>query len=145
MYTSNGGTFRLKGVGAAAAGAVMAAALLLNIHIHSWRRGRGLVSRSQTLSASGRVPLAERAWLRETRRGHESSCEQLYSKLNYGVVDAQTNIPDDWRSSSPTERIQVPQREFGRQTKVKRSFHGSAASLKHWSWLKLAQKPPQKS
>ena len=23
-------------------------------------------------------------------------------KLNYGVIDAQANIPDDWRSSSPT-------------------------------------------
>ena len=53
-----------------------------------------------------------------------------YSKLNYDVIDAQSNIPDDWRSSSPTERIQ---REFGQQTKVKQSFHGSVAWLKQLS------------
>ena len=92
-----------KGVGAAAAGAAMAAALfccLLNIHYHFWRRGRG----------------------------HESANTKL---LRYR------------RSASPNTRIQVPQKRI-------RSANESEAVVprfvvQQWSWLKLAQNPPQKS
>ena len=43
--------------------------------------------------------------------GHESA-NSCNSKLNYGVIDTQADISDDRRSSSPTERIQVPQKRI---------------------------------
>ena len=45
------------------------------------------------------------------RHGHESA-NSCNSKLNYGTIDAQADISDNWRSSSPTERIQVPQKRI---------------------------------
>ena len=104
----------LKAVGAAAAGAAMAAALfcyLLNIHYHFWWHGRG----------------------------HESAC----SKLNYCAIGAQANISHNWSSSSPTTRIQVPQKRIwsvNESEVIVPTF-----VVQQWSWLKLAQNPPQKS
>ena len=82
-----------KAVGAAAAGAAMAAALFcssLNIHYHFWQRGRS----------------------------HESA----NSKLNYCAIVAQANISHNWSSSSPTARIQVPQKRI---RSAKQSFQVS--------------------
>ena len=76
--------------------------------------------------------------------GLATSLRTAYSKLNYDVIDAQANIRDH-HPYQPSE-FKFPKREFDRQMKVKRSFHtGSAAWLKQLSWLKQAQKPPQKS
>ena len=54
--------------------------------------------------------------------GLATSLQMAYSKLNYGVIDAQADIPDDWRSSSPTERIQVSQKRIRSANESKAVF-----------------------
>ena len=64
--------------------------------------------------------------------GLATSLQTAYSKLNYGVIDAQANIPDDWRSYSPTEQIQVPQKRIRSANESKAVFpwlHGVVEAI----------------